>query len=172
MRARGGVQLLLPMAEPEPAAAAQPATREGADGASAGEVKKKSRYRKDKPWDHEGIDHWKLEVGGRVACTPLSPHTRPTRSAQPFKEGDMKASLLEESAFATMFPQYREQYIREVWPAVTKHLKVRPGRPGRHGHHGRRVCRVHCKRHAQRVHRVRHVPPQSRTGAAPHAVRR
>lgn len=39
----------------------------------------------------------------------------------------MKTPLLEESAFATMFPQYREQYIREVWPAVTKHLKVREG---------------------------------------------
>lgn len=37
----------------------------------------------------------------------------------------MKAPLLEESMFATMFPQYREQYIREVWPVVTRELQVR-----------------------------------------------
>lgn len=36
----------------------------------------------------------------------------------------MKAPLLEESSFATMFPRYREQYLREVWPLVTKELDV------------------------------------------------
>lgn len=36
----------------------------------------------------------------------------------------MPSSLLEESSFATMFPRYREQYLREVWPAVTKELDV------------------------------------------------
>lgn len=36
----------------------------------------------------------------------------------------MPSSLLEESSFATMFPRYREQYLREVWPVVTKELDV------------------------------------------------
>lgn len=37
----------------------------------------------------------------------------------------MKSPLLEESSFATMFPRYREQYLREIWPVVTKELDVR-----------------------------------------------
>jgi hypothetical protein len=35
----------------------------------------------------------------------------------------MKHSLLEESSFAILFPQYREQYITEIWPLVKKSLK-------------------------------------------------
>jgi hypothetical protein len=27
---------------------------------------KKKRYRRDKPWDHEGIDHWKVRGQPRV----------------------------------------------------------------------------------------------------------
>ncbi|EFJ50553.1 hypothetical protein VOLCADRAFT_103772 [Volvox carteri f. nagariensis] len=64
--------------------------------------KKKGKHRRDKPWDHEGIDHWKVE---------------------PFKPEDNPSGLLEESSFATLFPKYREKYLREVWPAVTKALK-------------------------------------------------
>ena len=33
------------------------------------------------------------------------------------------APLLEESSFATLCPQYREKYLREVWPIVTAELK-------------------------------------------------
>lgn len=25
-------------------------------------VKNHNKYRKEKPWDHDGIDHWKIEV--------------------------------------------------------------------------------------------------------------
>ena len=35
----------------------------------------------------------------------------------------MKHSLSEESSFAVLFPQYREKYIKEVWPHVKKALK-------------------------------------------------
>jgi ribosomal RNA assembly protein len=60
------------------------------------------KYRKDKPWDHEGIDHWKIDE---------------------FKEGDMDHALLEESSFATLFPKYREKYLKKVWPHVTRAMK-------------------------------------------------
>lgn len=39
-----------------------------------------------------------------------------------WKEGDMTGPLLEESSFATLFPKYREKYLREVWPQVTRLL--------------------------------------------------
>ncbi|PSC69581.1 rRNA processing Mis3 [Micractinium conductrix] len=65
-------------------------------------VSKKQKHRKPKPWDHDGIDHWKVE---------------------PFKKEDNPSGMLEESSFATLFPKYREKYLREVWPAVTRALK-------------------------------------------------
>ena len=67
------------------------------------EVPKSKRFRKDKPWDNDPtIDKFKIEE---------------------FKKGDMKTSLLEESSFAVLFPQYREKYIKEVFPHIRKALK-------------------------------------------------
>jgi len=63
--------------------------------------RKKGKHKKDKPWDNENIDHWKMET---------------------FNPGDMKNTLLEESSFATLFPKYREKYLKEVWGMVTKAL--------------------------------------------------
>ncbi|KAF4667745.1 ribosomal RNA assembly protein krr1 [Perkinsus olseni] len=65
------------------------------------ENNKKNKYRRDKPWDHEGIDHWKYES---------------------FAKEDNPAGLLEESSFATLFPQYRENYLKQVWPDVKQVL--------------------------------------------------
>ncbi|KAF4682983.1 ribosomal RNA assembly protein krr1, partial [Perkinsus olseni] len=65
------------------------------------EKDKKNKYRRDKPWDHEGIDHWKYES---------------------FAKEDNPSGLLEESSFATLFPQYRENYLKQVWPDVKQVL--------------------------------------------------
>lgn len=65
-------------------------------------VSKKRQYRKDKPWDHEGIDHWKEAE---------------------FSQEHSSGPFLEESSFATLFPQYREKYLREVWRGVKTALE-------------------------------------------------
>ena len=65
--------------------------------------KNHKKYRKDKPWDTEDIDHWKVDE---------------------FRSEEVAGSFLEESSFATLFPKYREKYLREVWSIVTKALEV------------------------------------------------
>ena len=60
----------------------------------AAPVSKNKKYRREKPWDTDDIDHWKIEE---------------------FKAGDMSSHLLEESSFATLFPKYREKYLQQVW---------------------------------------------------------
>ncbi|KAI8049242.1 ribosomal RNA assembly protein mis3 [Syncephalis plumigaleata] len=65
-------------------------------------AKKKGKHKKDKPWDTEDIDKWHI---------------------QPWSTEDHKQPFLEESSFATLFPKYRERYLKEVWPLVTKALE-------------------------------------------------
>lgn len=64
-------------------------------------AKNHNKYRRDKPWDVEGTDHWAIEE---------------------WKPEYVSSSFLEESSFATLFPKYREKYLREVWPIVTSAL--------------------------------------------------
>ncbi|CAI2179599.1 6485_t:CDS:2 [Funneliformis geosporum] len=63
---------------------------------------KSKKYRKEKPWDTDDIDHWKIE---------------------PFSREDNRFTFTEESSFATLFPKYREKYLKEAWPHVTKALE-------------------------------------------------
>lgn len=65
-------------------------------------VNKNKRHRKEKEWDNDTIDHWKIEQ---------------------FSPEDNPHGLAEESVFATLFPKYRENYLKTVWPHVTKLLE-------------------------------------------------
>lgn len=61
------------------------------------------KNRKDKPWDNDPtLDKWKIEE---------------------FKPEYNPSGLLEESSFATLFPQYREKYLKEIWPLAEKDLE-------------------------------------------------
>jgi len=44
------------------------------------------QHKKDKPWDHEGIDHWTVPK---------------------FTKEDNPTGILEESSFAVLYPRYR-----------------------------------------------------------------
>lgn len=62
-----------------------------------------STHQSDKPWDTEDIDKWKVD-----AFTP---------------KDNLGGTFTEESSFATLFPKYREIYLKEAWPLVTKALE-------------------------------------------------
>lgn len=62
-----------------------------------------STYKKDKPWDTDDIDKWKEE-----AFTA---------------EQNAGGTFSEESSFATLFPKYRETYLKASWPMITRALE-------------------------------------------------
>ena len=62
-----------------------------------------STHNRDKPWDTEDIDKWQIEE--------FKPEDN--ASGMPFTE---------ESSFMTLFPKYREIYLKSVWKDVTRSL--------------------------------------------------
>ncbi|MCJ1385847.1 ribosomal RNA assembly protein krr1 [Xylographa soralifera] len=61
-----------------------------------------STHKQEKPWDTEDIDKWKIDA---------------------FKPADNAAgTFAEESSFATLFPKYREHYLKQAWPLITRAL--------------------------------------------------
>ena len=55
----------------------------------------------------------------------------PVNQEEPFQPSDNAAgTFTEESSFATLFPKYREVYLREAWPLITRSLKSHHVRPG------------------------------------------
>lgn len=62
-----------------------------------------STHKKEKPWDTDDIDKWKIDQ---------------------FKpEDNAGGTFAEESSFMTLFPKYREVYLKEAWPLITKALE-------------------------------------------------
>lgn len=62
-----------------------------------------STYNKDKPWDTPDIDKW--------ATDEFNP-----------EDNASGLSFAEESSFMTLFPKYRESYLKSVWNDVSKAL--------------------------------------------------
>ncbi|KAH7017302.1 hypothetical protein EDB80DRAFT_704547 [Ilyonectria destructans] len=62
-----------------------------------------STHEKPKPWDTDDIDKWKIDT-----FTP---------------KDNVGGTFAEESSFATLFPKYREVYLKEAWPLVTRALE-------------------------------------------------
>ncbi|KAF2131809.1 eukaryotic type KH-domain (KH-domain type I) [Dothidotthia symphoricarpi CBS 119687] len=61
-----------------------------------------STHKKEKPWDTDDIDKWKID---------------------PFKPEDNTAGpFTDESRFSTLFPKYREQYLKGSWKFITSAL--------------------------------------------------
>ncbi|WEW59562.1 ribosomal RNA assembly protein krr1 [Emydomyces testavorans] len=62
-----------------------------------------STHEKEKPWDTDDIDKWKIED---------------------FKpEHNLGGTFAEESSFVSLFPKYREVYLKETWSMITKALE-------------------------------------------------
>ncbi|KAI1445377.1 eukaryotic type KH-domain (KH-domain type I) [Annulohypoxylon stygium] len=82
-----------------------------------------STHKKDKPWDTDDIGKFpniknRFNVKSNIYCVPDK------WKVEPFKPSDNAGgTFAEESSFAVLFPKYREVYLKEAWPLVTKALQ-------------------------------------------------
>jgi ribosomal RNA assembly protein len=70
--------------------------------------------------------HRQVESQYSATCATLKSRSIALTGEQkePFKPEDNRAGgLAEESSFVTLFPKYRETYLKEVWPLVTQALQ-------------------------------------------------
>ena len=63
------------------------------------------------------------ETPSSASAAAPAPRQRIQWSDKPLTKDDNPGGLLEESSFATLFPKYREKYLQESWPEVTRALK-------------------------------------------------
>jgi ribosomal RNA assembly protein len=76
---------------------------DGDGGADVPVVNKNKKYRMPKPWDNDPtLDKWVVEE---------------------FKPEHNPHGMVEESSFSCLFPQYREKYIKEIWPLLKNEMK-------------------------------------------------
>ncbi|KUI68171.1 KRR1 small subunit processome component [Cytospora mali] len=62
-----------------------------------------TKHEKDKPWDTEDVNKWEIPAFKR--------------------EDNIGGTFAEESTFTVLFPKYREVYLKEAWPLVTRALE-------------------------------------------------
>lgn len=78
-----------------------------------------STHKKEKPWDTDDIDKWKVRVPTLAqGCELMKDQIdefQPTDNAG--------GTFAEESSFATLFPKYREVYLKQSWSMITKALE-------------------------------------------------
>lgn len=80
-----------------------------------------STHKKEKPWDTDDIDKWKVSrLRMHATGTFGADHGQKLETFKP--EDNAAGTFAEESSFATLFPKYREVYLKEAWPLITRSL--------------------------------------------------